>query len=122
FVTWAIAAPALIVLGAPWHRLRLPTGRLVTPRQHQRSFRWSATCLLAYAGVCLVWRLPPVMDTLARHPALLTVELLTLLAAGIALWLELVNSPPFRPWLHGPPRAAIAALAMWSLWIVAYVL
>lgn len=122
FVTWAIAAPALIVLGAPWHRLRLPTGRLVTARQHQRSFRWSATCLLAYAGVCLVWRLPPVMDTLARHPALLTVELLTLLAAGIALWLELVNSPPFRPWLHGPPRAAIAALAMWSLWIVAYVL
>lgn len=122
FVTWAIAAPALIAAGAPWRLLRLPDARLAAGRQRRRSFSRSAACLLVYAGVCLVWRLPPVLNALARHPALLAAELVTLAIAGTALWLELVDSPPVRLQLHGPPRAAIAALAMWSLWIVAYVL
>ena len=42
--------------------------------------------------------------------------------AGVGLWLELVNSPPLAPRLTRPPRAAIAALAMWSIWVIAYVL
>ena len=122
FVTFAIATPALIVLGAPWHLLRLPAGRLAAGRQRRPPFPRAAVRLLAYTGVCLLWRLPPVMDTLARPPALLAAEVVTLSAAGTALWLELVSSPPASPRLHGPPRAAVAALAMWSLWIVAYVL
>ncbi len=62
------------------------------------------------------------MDALARHPALVVAELVTLLAAGIGLWLELVASPPLAPRLPNPQRAAIAALAMWSTWAVAYAL
>ena len=62
------------------------------------------------------------MDALARHPALVAVELVTLLAAGTGLWLELVSSPPMAPRLPNPHRAAIAALAMWSTWAVGYAL
>jgi cytochrome c oxidase assembly factor CtaG len=62
------------------------------------------------------------MDALARQPALVAAQAVTLLAAGGALWLELVDSPPVLPRLPRPHRAAVAALAMWSIWIVAYVL
>jgi len=62
------------------------------------------------------------MDALARQPALVVAEAVTLLAAGAAIWLEIVDSPPVAPRLPRPQRAAVAALAMWSIWIVAYVL
>jgi cytochrome c oxidase assembly factor CtaG len=77
---------------------------------------------VVFFGVCLVWRLPPAVDALARHPLLAAAELVTLLAAGIGLWLELVASPPLAPRLPNPHRATIAALAMWSTWAVAYAL
>jgi len=139
FVLFAIVAPALIVLGAPWRLLRLsrageggpagegqagagPFDRLAAGRQQHRSFLRAAGFLLWFFGTCLVWRLPPVVDALARHPALVAAELVTLLAAGTGLWLELVASPPLEPRLPNPQRAAIAALAMWSTWAVAYAL
>jgi cytochrome c oxidase assembly factor CtaG len=128
FVTFALAGPALIVLGAPWWLLRLPVAPLAARRQRTASFPRPGSFLrpgaflLVFIGTCLMWRLPPVMDALARHPALLPAELVTLLAAGTGLWLELVSSPPFQPRLPRPQRAAVAALAMWSVWVVAYVL
>jgi cytochrome c oxidase assembly factor CtaG len=143
FVVFAMAGPALIVLGAPWRFLRLsragtpapgpglasgapaetgPLDRLAVSRQHQRSFLHAAGFLIVFMGICLVWRLPPVVDALARQPLLVVAEAVTLLAAGIGLWLELVPSPPLAPRLPNPHRAAIAALAMWSTWAVAYAL
>lgn len=122
FITFALAAPGLIVLGAPWRPLRLPTGWLAARRQERTSFLWSTPFLVAFVGVCLVWRLPPVIDALARYPALLALELVTLLPAGTGLWLELVPSPPLRPRLPRPQRAALAAMSMWPIWIAAYVL
>ena len=147
FVVFAMVAPALIVLGAPWRFLRLsragadvpagaraggagtgapvgpgPLDRLAASRERQRSFLRAAAFLLVFIVSCLVWRLPPVMDALASHPLLVAAELVTLLAAGIGLWLELVTSPPLAPRLPNPHRAAIAALAMWSTWAVAYAL
>ena len=152
FVLFAIVAPALIVLGAPWRLLGLsragdgipaeaasgaapaapagagvpggagPFDRLAAGRQQHRSFLRASVFLLWFFGTCLVWRLPPVVDALARHPALIVAELVTLLAAGIGLWLELVSSPPLEPRLPNPQRAAVAALAMWSTWAVAYAL
>jgi cytochrome c oxidase assembly factor CtaG len=62
------------------------------------------------------------MDALASHPLLVLPELITLLAVGTGLWLELVSSPPLSPRLPRPHRAAVAALAMWSTWAAAYVL
>jgi cytochrome c oxidase assembly factor CtaG len=130
FVIFAMAGPALIVLGAPWRLLRLsragappgPLDRLAAARQRQTSFLRAAIFLLAFIGVSVAWRLPPVMDALARHPLLVLPELVTLLAAGTGLWLELVSSPPLAPRLPKPHRAALAALAMWSVWAVAYAL
>lgn len=124
FVVLAMAAPALIVLGAPWRPLRLSgaLGRLAAARQRQTSFLRAAVFLLVFIGVSVAWRLPPVMDALARQPVLVLPELVTLLAAGAGLWLELVPSPPLAPRLPQPHRAAVAALAMWSAWAAAYVL
>ncbi|MGH3184014.1 MAG: cytochrome c oxidase assembly protein, partial [Streptosporangiaceae bacterium] len=59
---------------------------------------------------------------LARHPALSLAELVTLSPAGVGLWLELVNSPPLAPRLSRPRRAVIAAVTMWSIWVIAFVL
>jgi cytochrome c oxidase assembly factor CtaG len=136
FVVFAMAAPALIVLGAPWRLLRLsrpagpepgqpgtaPLDRLAAARRRRTSFLRAAGFLVVFIAASVAWRLPPVVDALARQPALVAVELVTLLAAGIGLWLELVSSPPLAPRLPSPHRATIAALAMWSTWAVGYAL
>jgi cytochrome c oxidase assembly factor CtaG len=136
FLAFAMAGPALIVLGAPWRLLRLsragaagqaparaaPVDRLAAAHRDRPAFLRSAAVLAVFAAVSLAWRLPPVVDALARHPVLVLPELVTLLPAGIELWLELVRSPPVAPRLPGPHRAAIAALAMWSAWAAAYAL
>jgi cytochrome c oxidase assembly factor CtaG len=154
FSVFAMAGPALIVLGAPWRFLHLsragagpgvaqpgpdvaqaapgagpatwppagPADRLAAARRDNRSFGRAAIFLVVFVAVSLVWRLPAAMDALARQPALVALEAVTLLAAGVALWLEIVDSPPMAPRLPRPQRAAVAALAMWSIWIVAYVL
>jgi hypothetical protein len=49
-------------------------------------------------------------------------ELATLLAAGTGLWLEIAESPPFAPRIARWLRAVIAALAMWTFWVIAYIL
>jgi cytochrome c oxidase assembly factor CtaG len=72
--------------------------------------------------LCVFWRLPSVLDGLARHPALVLPEALTLGVAGLGLWLGLVPAQPSAVRRPRPERALVAALAMWSLWAIAYVL
>ena len=139
FSLLAMVCPALIVLGAPWRRLRRARRGDDTPRRKSGALprlaprlaaspdRWPAflrggVFLVVFIGVSLAWRVPPVLDALARHPGLVAAEAITLLAAGIGLWLWLVRSPSPAPPLSGGQRAAIAALAMWSTWIAAYAL
>jgi cytochrome c oxidase assembly factor CtaG len=120
FCVFALAAPALAVLGAPWRQSLPGAGRLVrlADAGRRRPVAGALGYLIAWALICLVWRLPPVLDGLARHPALIVPEAVTLCAAGLGLWRELVH--PLR--LHRAQRAGVAALAMWSLWVFAYVL
>jgi cytochrome c oxidase assembly factor CtaG len=124
FLVFAMVAPALIVLGAPWGLLRLsaPLDRLAAGRRRHTSFVRAGAFLVVFVAATVAWRVPPVMDALASHPVLVVPELITLLAAGTGLWLELVSSPPLSPRLPKPHRAAVAALAMWSTWAVAYAL
>lgn len=135
FTVFAMVAPALIAAGAPWRLLRLSRAgaaggaagaglldQLAAVRQQQPSFLRAGIFLIAFMAATLLWRLPPVMDALVRQPALVVAELLTLLAAGLGLWLELVASPPLAPRLPRPQRAALSALAMWFIWAVAYVI
>ncbi len=142
FCLLSMAGPALIVLGAPWRWFGLSreqgrespgradqagarrglADRLAARRLDRPSFARAVGFGVWWVISCVCWRLPPVLDALARHPALILAELATLALAGIALWLELVNSPPLTPRLSRPQRAAIAALAMWSMWAIAFVL
>jgi cytochrome c oxidase assembly factor CtaG len=139
FSLFAMVCPALIVLGAPWRRLRRSrrqdgthpgksgtpprlVGRLAASQDRRSSFLRGVAFLVVFIGVSLAWRVPPVLDALARHPGLIAAEAMTLLAAGIGLWLGLVRSTPPGSRLSGAQRATIAALAMWSTWIAAYAL
>jgi cytochrome c oxidase assembly factor CtaG len=147
FAVLAVAAPALIVLGAPW-RLRLQWGRdsagrtgagagpadgtrppgqrlaerIATARSHRPGTARAWLTMIVFIAVALTWRLPVTVDAVVRHPALVIAEAVTLLAAGCALWLELVDSPPLLPRASKPQRAASAALPMWSIWASAYVM
>ncbi|HWG61577.1 MAG TPA: cytochrome c oxidase assembly protein [Streptosporangiaceae bacterium] len=131
---FATVIPALVVLSAPWHLLRLaggegdgpaalgPADRLAASRATDTPFLRSAAFLGIFVVVAGLWRLPAAVDALAQHPALAVAEMVTLVLAGTGLWLELVTSPPLRPRGSGLQRALIAALAMWFIWAIAYIL
>jgi cytochrome c oxidase assembly factor CtaG len=100
-----------------------PADRLARGRELRPAFMRSVAFLAAFAALAVAWRLPPVIDAVARHPGLAVAELASLLITGVALWLELVPSPPFRPrGRNGLHLAVIAAFAMWLIWIIAYIL
>jgi len=123
FAVLAVVVPALIVLGAPWRfgtagsRLARAWSRAPAPFP-----RASIAILLGFIAIALAWRLPACVNALVRYPALTVAEAVTLIGAGCALWLELVESPPLRPRISRPLRAAFAALPMWSIWASAYVM
>lgn len=142
FCLLAVAIPALAVLGAPWRRLglagrhaparddegttatstapRLPVDRLARGRRrHPEAWRSVGFFSLYLAGAVL-WRTPPAVNGLARHPWLVVVEAVTLVSVGMGLWLELVESPPLTPRLSRPHRVALAAVSMWLIWVLAY--
>jgi cytochrome c oxidase assembly factor CtaG len=142
FSLLAVAIPALIVVGAPWLRLGLASRsdrsragdsgstewgadqRVVDRwargrRRHPEVVRTAGIFGLYLAGIIL-WRIPLTVDALAHHPWLVVVEAGTLVVVGMGLWLELVESPPLTPRLARPHRVALAAVSMWAIWILAY--
>jgi cytochrome c oxidase assembly factor CtaG len=125
FAVLAVVVPALLVVGAPWRiygRSVQIAERIAIARSHRpgtvRAWAW----LAGFVAAVVVWRLPVVVNTLARHPALVAAEAVTLIGAGCGLWLELVDSPPLLPRISRPQRALFAALPMWSIWALAYVM
>jgi cytochrome c oxidase assembly factor CtaG len=133
FVVFAVAAPALLVVGAPRGlgglsrrgrgASRSPGlgGRLARSRR-PGVFR-AAGVLAVFIALVIAWRLPVTVNALARDPDLAVAELVTLLAGGSGVWLELAGSPPpVLPRLSRPQRAAMAALAMWTIWVLAYIM
>jgi cytochrome c oxidase assembly factor CtaG len=94
---------------------RLAEGR----RRHPEAWRTIAFASLYLAGAIL-WRTPLTVDALEHHPWLSLVEAATLIAVGVGLWLELVESPPLTPRSTRPTRVALAAISMWVIWILAY--
>jgi cytochrome c oxidase assembly factor CtaG len=143
FCLFAVAIPALLVVGGPWRWLNLTSneplsvdqdGRLVSPdtlrpldrwahaRSMRKGYRRAVTLLLIFVGLSILWRSAPVVDALIRHPWLSIVESITLVVAGVFLWLELVESPPFRPTTARPYRIGVSAIAMWTIWVIAYLM
>jgi putative membrane protein len=114
-VALAFAAPALIVLGAPWLPLarglglggvldrrvsaaQSPAAADEAPRQHSLLLPIGVTVALA---VCWwVWHLPGPFDAALRSPVLYAAEVISYLGLGILFWLQLMGSRPFRPGLE----------------------
>jgi cytochrome c oxidase assembly factor CtaG len=142
FAFFAVVVPALVVMGSPWSLLGLasprpplldddggphpPTATLrwadrlaSARRRHPEAVRSACFAGLALAGA-IFWRTPFAVDALARHPWALPLEAASLLGVGVGLWLELVESPPLTPRLPRPSRIALAAIIMWTIWILAY--
>ena len=124
FVVFAMIAPALLVLAAPWRLLGLGdrAAQLARSRLRHPSFTRSLGFLAVFVVAAACWRLPAVVDAMARHHILVLIELVCLLVTGTAFWLELVPSGPLRPRGRGLQVAVLAACAMWVIWIIAYIL
>jgi len=127
FSLLALVVPCLVVLGAPWARLGLagPPGRRAADRLAERRRRHPQ--LLASLGfvvvdlvVIVAWYTPGAVDGVVAHGWLVAPEAVTLVVAGVGLWLECVASPPLAPRQPHPQRALLAALAMWTVWAMAY--
>jgi cytochrome c oxidase assembly factor CtaG len=108
FVVFAMIAPALLVLAAPWPLLGLGdrAAQLARSRLRHPSFTRSLGFLAIFAVATACWRLPAVIDAVARH------HILGLATHGVFL--------AFR-YLPGGPLSAVAdqELATAVLWAVA---
>jgi len=105
FLIFAVAGPALLVLGTPW-RSRPPAWRPGSGGRRGGPGGRAAVRLVAFIALVVSWRLPVIVNALARNPALVAAEMVTLLAAGTGVWLELVSTPtaPSQlPARHVPP-------------------
>lgn len=128
FVLFATVVPALLALSAPWRdRLARPAsgGKGNRAEDHMTggvptADRYVAAKLLVFMALVIVWRLPLAGSALARYPVLVAGEMVTLVAAGSGIWVEMAARQNERR-LARPKLAAIAAVAMWTIWIVAYV-
>jgi cytochrome c oxidase assembly factor CtaG len=128
FVVFAAATPALLVLGWPARPIRasrsVPQVRYrlrVAPGLARRPAVRAWVALLPSLAMVIVWRVPVVLATMARDPVLAALELVTLVAAGCALWAELAGPRVARDPLPRPLRATMAAVEMWSIWAIAYI-
>lgn len=142
-VLLALAAPGLIVLGAPWLMLRRGAAYLGLPRSTLRqlsgsaparpgaredqqpsqatvdrsSLAWPVVAVVAFSVSWLGWHLTGPYDAAHRHPVVLAAEVVTYLGLGIAFWLNIIGSRPVSPRLAPLLRAFLVAgsLAVTSL-------
>jgi cytochrome c oxidase assembly factor CtaG len=138
----SLVVPFLIIVGSPWRWLGVasvvpPTldddGRVVAQgplrrldnyaimRTRHESNTRSLWLLGLFLAVNIFWRVAPVVDFVVRHDWVVVFESLSLVLVGMFLWTELVESPPIAPRTTRPYRVAIAAIAMWVFWILAYI-
>lgn len=116
----ALAVPCLLICAAPWRLLGLGEALLRRQLHSRPSIGRVALLFVPAIAVLVAWRTPPLVDALAHHRALLALEVVTVIPASVLIWLELVASPPSYPRLTALGRIPVAAIAMWVLWILSY--
>jgi hypothetical protein len=77
FLIFAVAGPALLVLGTPW-RSRPQAWRPGSGGRRGGPGGRAAVRLVAFIAVVISWRLPVTVNALARNPALVAAEMVTL--------------------------------------------
>ncbi len=120
-VLLAIAAPALIVLGAPW----VPLARVLRPGRDQpgqgpapaaqaagRGLARGRRALpvlvtVAFSLIWWGWHLPVAYDAALGHPVVYAAEVVMYLGAGVVLWLQFIGSRPYSPRLGPLHRVAL---------------
>lgn len=117
WLAFAVATPALLAVGRAVPEIRVRP--LATSRP--RPGLIAAMMLLPYLILIVAWRLPAVTAALAGSEGLTALEMVTLVAVGYVLWAVLVGGAPAARPLPRPLRAAMAAVAMWTIWVIAYV-
>jgi cytochrome c oxidase assembly factor CtaG len=143
FALFCLIVPYLLVAGGPWRWLGLTSdepfqidsdGTLVAPLNLQwfdrvarsmmmhKSHRRAVICVLLFMANVILWRLSSVVDTLVHNPSLAVLESFCLVAVGSLLWVELIVAPPFEPSATRPYRIGVSAVAMWTLWVMAYLM
>lgn len=81
----------------------------------------AAVTLLPYLTLIIAWRVPTAVAALAGSEGLTILEMATLVAAGYTLWAALIGGAKAASRLPRPLRAAMAAVAMWTIWVIAYI-
>ncbi len=142
YSAFSFLIPALLIIGAPWRWLGLASdeaprfdddGRMIARTPLRRIDRYVVTrvrhesdirllwFLLLFLVVNIFWRIAPVVDFMVRHGWVVVIESVSLVLVGAIFWTELVASPPLSPRTTRPYRVAMSVLALWALWILAYV-
>ena len=107
-IVLGVYVPPLIVLGAPWLVLWRGLGRAAPPRAIRatteatapvppRLRSWPVAVTALFVVVWCGWYLPVLYDAGVHHPVVLAAQAVTIMAAGIALWLQIIGSRPFSP-------------------------
>lgn len=141
FCLFAVSIPALLVAGAPWRWMGLASRAnyifnadgISEPGERSRWFDRLAVARLGRAGdrqayflvtlfcaAAVFWRTAPVVDAVVSHAWLAPIESLVLVGVGVLLWLDLIESPPMKPGATRPFRIGMSAVAMWAVWVMAY--
>jgi putative membrane protein len=131
-----VAAP-LLVLGEPWSMLWRPlplgfrraTAGWVAHAPSARALR-ALGRPLARPGLAFVvstatlwlWHLPYAYDLALRHQSVHDLEHLTMLAAAILFWEQVIDSAPLRPALDAIQRTLYVSAAAVSGWLLAALL
>jgi len=124
FMVLALVGPGLVVAGAPWEVLGL--GPVVEKlaaarRRHHERARTVAVAVPAL-GCMVAWRTPVAVNALKAGGWLVAVEAVSVGISGAALWLECISSGALVPRGPRPQRIAVAAVSMWTIWVLAYLL
>lgn len=141
YLAFSVLIPALLVVGAPWRWIGLASSRPlridddghleddqslryidrhVWVRQHQVSNARAIWLMVFFVALTIFWRSAPVVDYLVRHGWVVVVEALSSVVVGVLLWTDLVESPPLAPGTTRPYRIGMSAIAMWTVWVLAY--
>ena len=143
FCFFAVVIPFLLVAGGPWRWLGLTSNeslrfgsdgvleapakpllfdRIAISKAQRKGHRRPVVLAIIFIGQSIVWRSSPVVDAMVRHTWLSVFESLALIVAGVFLWLDLVEAPPFRPGATRPYRIGVSTLSMWTVWVLAYLM